>query len=88
MITPIGVSPVENETTDNALFQANPNFRFWFNAANFIDSNNDNIDDDANAWTRETGSFTMLPGQGFAATHNAAFFIPNVAYDFTFDGGI
>ncbi|MCC1485270.1 hypothetical protein, partial [Winogradskyella immobilis] len=79
-------SPVENETTDSALFPANPSFRFWFNANNFIDEDGDGIDDDANAWTRETGSFPMTPGQGFAATHNAAIFMPNTAYDFTFNG--
>jgi hypothetical protein len=79
-------SPVENETTDTALFQANPSYRFWFNAVNFIDINGDGIDDDANAWTRASGNFLMSPGQGFAATHNAAFFIPNRAYDFIFNG--
>ncbi|MCC1485626.1 beta strand repeat-containing protein, partial [Winogradskyella immobilis] len=80
-------SPVENETTDSALFPANPSFRFWFNATNFIDEDGDGIDDDdANAWTRETGSFPMAPGQGFAATHNAINFMSDVAYNYIFNG--
>ncbi|WP_411765977.1 lamin tail domain-containing protein [Winogradskyella sp. A3E31] len=79
-------SPITNATTDGALFFSNPNRRFWFNAGNFVDANADGVDDDANAWTLATGSYSMTPGQGFAATHGSFPMGFGVGYDYTFRG--
>ena len=79
-------SPVTNATTDVALFLAEEDRRFWFNANNFIDTDGDGFDDDANAWTRAIGPLVMLPGQGFAATHNNLFFTAGFQYDYNFEG--
>ncbi len=79
-------SPVVGETTDSALSDADVDRRFWFNAGNFLDTNGDGIDDNADAWTRETGSYPMTPGQGFAATHNEIGYLGVRGYDYTFEG--
>lgn len=90
-------SPVSGETIETALTDSNPNRRFWFNAANFVDAqmetDNDNvlipghddIDDDANDWLLASG--TMTPGVGYAATHSEiAFTGAGNQYKYIFSG--
>ena len=78
-------SPVAGESTDGALFDSSR--VFWFNANNFVDTDGDGIDDDANAWTREQGDFPMTPGQGFAGSHNQIGFLgAGFAYSYVFEG--
>lgn len=90
-------SPVSNETIGTALFESDTDRRFWFDASNFVDAlaetNNDNnlvpghddIDDDANDWRYASSTDLMIPGVGYAATHNDVGFTPN-SYDYTFEG--
>ncbi|MFD1062421.1 lamin tail domain-containing protein [Winogradskyella litorisediminis] len=78
-------SPVAGESTDGALF--NSSRVFWFNANNFLDTDGDSLDDDANAWTREQGDFPMTPGQGFAGSHNQTGFLgAGFSYSYIFEG--
>lgn len=80
-------SPVAGETIGNALNDATPNRRFWFNAQNYLDSfaetgnNNaavagqDDIDDAAPwDWTLADASDPMVPGVGYASTHRSTLF--------------
>ncbi|WP_299520749.1 hypothetical protein [Winogradskyella sp.] len=80
-------SPVANATINTALFAADPNRRFQFNANNFLDLNADDIDDDGNDWGVATG--IMEVGRGYAATHSEIAFIPGppVSYQYIFTGG-
>ncbi|RNC88364.1 MAG: hypothetical protein ED556_04035 [Winogradskyella sp.] len=77
-------SPVAGTTTDVALSTSNR--IFWFNAANYLDADGDSLDDDANAWTREFGSYPMTPGQGFAASHTEIGFMSGLSYGYIFNG--
>ncbi len=90
-------SPVSGETIETALSDSNPNRRFWFDAANFVDAtaenNNDNttnpgqddIDDDGNDWQLASG--IMSPGVGYAATHSEIVFMgAGIPYKYTFIG--
>ena len=77
-------SPVENESTDGALF---PSSRvFWFNANNYLDLDNNSLDDNVDAWVREFGDYPMNPGQGFIASQNQIGFVSGNAYNYIFDG--
>jgi len=82
-------SPVAGETIGTALGDAHPNRRFNYAAQNYLDAteetNNDNgtipgqddIDDDANDWVAPGDSHVLIPGVGYASTHNpAAFNVP------------
>ena len=64
-------SPVVGETVEDAFPNVDGDRRFWFNAANFIDTDGDDIDDDANDWQAASG--TMLPGVGYASTEARLF---------------
>ncbi|MDO1502340.1 lamin tail domain-containing protein [Winogradskyella maritima] len=79
-------SPITNGTVGTSLFSTNPNRRYWFDASNFIDSNNDGIDDNGDAWTLADASLALTPGMGVATTHDQNFFTPNTAYTYNFEG--
>ncbi len=79
-------TPVSGITIDNALTDADPTRRFWFNGENYLDAtqetNNNNatvpgqddIDDDGNDWTPVAGTDIMQPGVGYASTHLSTLF--------------
>lgn len=92
-------SPIQNAMIQDALAFANPNRRYWFNAANFLDvlveidntntytTGADGIDDDGNAWTLITdGTDIMSPGLGYASMHTPIGFIAGTQYTYTFSG--
>jgi hypothetical protein len=86
-------SPVVDAEVSNALFQSNPNNRFWYNASNYLDSNGDDIDDNNNDWilvdTSNPTYNTMTPGRGYAATHNTIGFVNgNTGYIYNFEGAL
>lgn len=60
-------SPVVNETISNVFPLVETNWRYSFNAANFVDNNGDDVDDDVPYdWEIATGGTTMTPGVGYA----------------------
>lgn len=59
-------SPVIHETVESALSMASSSRRFYFEAANYEDTNGDDVDDNADDWQLATGR--MIPGVGYAAT--------------------
>ncbi|MFB9056683.1 T9SS type A sorting domain-containing protein [Mariniflexile ostreae] len=79
-------TPVKNETIDNALRDSNPQRRFVFKAENYLDTtaemdnNNevnpgqDNVDDNADDWNWVGGETLMIPGVGYASTHDKSIF--------------
>jgi hypothetical protein len=92
-------SPIQNAMVQDALAFANPNRRYWFNAANFLDvlieigntntftPGSDGIDDDGNDWTLITnGTDIMIPGLGYVSMHTPVGFIPGTQYTYTFSG--
>jgi hypothetical protein len=91
-------SPVSGETIADGLSESAVQRRFWFNGQNYRDStqetNNNNaviagqddIDDDANDWQFANGALTMLPGVGYAATHDSIGYIDPRRYKYTFEG--
>ncbi|XMO87751.1 T9SS sorting signal type C domain-containing protein [Algibacter sp. AS12] len=69
-------SPVVGETTTNVFPDVDGDRRFWFNAANFVDTDTDNVDDNADAWQyalASNGTDNMLPGVGYAVTEARLF---------------
>lgn len=81
-------SPVANADVDIALGFANPERRFFYNAANFEDLDGDDIDDDGNDWTLATGTGVMEIGRGYAATHTQIGFIAGFSYQYNFLGAL
>lgn len=92
-------SPVSGETAGTAFAESNANRRFWYNAANFLDStketgnNNatvagqDDIDDNGDDWALAPAGMTLLPGVGYASTLSSSGFTgSNRSYKFTFEG--
>ncbi len=61
-------SPVSTETVTDAFPNTSADRRFMFNAANYLDSDGDDIDDDANDWQIAPGASYLTPGVGYAAT--------------------
>lgn len=61
-------SPVKDITIAEAFPNTDSNRRFWFNTANYWDSNGDNVDDDGNDWVIAEGSSIMTPSVGYIAT--------------------
>jgi hypothetical protein len=61
-------SPVQGETIGDVFFDVDGDRRFFFNAANFVDTDGDNIDDDNNDWQFALAGTTMTPGVGYATT--------------------
>ncbi|KJD31291.1 hypothetical protein PK35_15780 [Tamlana nanhaiensis] len=66
-------SPVVDETIGNVFPDVDGDRRFWFNGANFVDTNGDDIDDDNNDWQYAYGGDTMIPGVGYAVTESRFF---------------
>ncbi|WGD35980.1 lamin tail domain-containing protein [Olleya sp. YS] len=92
-------SPVENTTINQGLAFSNPNRRYWFNAANYLDvqteinntntftPGSDGIDDDGNDWTYiSDGNTVMTPGVGYISMHNPVGFTTGLQYTYTFNG--
>ncbi|GAA4890178.1 hypothetical protein GCM10023311_12960 [Flaviramulus aquimarinus] len=78
-------SPVLGETIGDAFPSAPTDRRFWFNAANFVDNNGDDIDDNDDDWQIAGGGDTMTPGVGYAATESE-FHIPGATGTASFEG--
>ncbi len=78
-------SPVQNETIGNVFFDVDSNRRFVFNAANYLDQNGDNIDDNNNDWQIANPNAVLTPGVGYAATSSRLGTYPS-ARTITFSG--
>ena len=59
-------SPVTVQTIGNMFPTVPSDWRYSFNAANFVDTNADDIDDDGNDWEIAADADTMIPGVGYA----------------------
>ncbi|MFD1615958.1 hypothetical protein [Gelatiniphilus marinus] len=95
-------SPVSGADINNGLAESDVNRRFRFDASNFEDStmevgnNNasdpgqDDIDDNKNDWQQVGGATLMVPGVGYASTHEESVFAgpgsPPYQFDYTFQG--
>ena len=91
-------SPIEDETIGVGLSFSNAQRRFSFNAANYLDvlaeigntntyvAGQDDIDDNTDAWTLANAADVMIPGSGYAASHNNVGFVSGNAYTYTFTG--
>ena len=78
-------SPVVNETIGNVFPDVDGDRRFYFDASEFVDTNGDDVDDNANDWQYALAGDTMVPGVGYAIT--AARLHPSGATDSaTFEG--
>ncbi|WP_052467079.1 GEVED domain-containing protein [Psychroserpens damuponensis] len=90
-------SPVFGELLNDGLSEASTTRRFWYNAQNYLDATQENmnddatnagqddIDDNADDWITATGTDPMLPGVGYASTHNSIGFMP-AQYIYVFEG--
>ena len=78
-------SPVVGETIAGAFPDVDGDRRFWFNAANFVDTNGDDVDDNADDWQYALGGDTMTPGVGYASTSSRLGFFPRTDIA-TFEG--
>jgi hypothetical protein len=91
-------SPVNSPLVGEALANANPNRRYWFDARNYLDEhgelNNDNstshppddVDDDGNVWTLTSSNESMVNGFGYAATHSTQSYTGSGQYSYSFVG--
>lgn len=91
-------SPVNGAVTNDVFSSSHPNYRYWFNAQNYLDvlqeTNNgntylaghDDIDDDGDDWTLLGNTETLIPGVGYAATHSSTGFTSGNSYNYTFSG--
>ena len=91
-------SPVNGATAEEAFSFSHPNYRFWFNAQNYLDileeigntntyvTGHDDIDDDGNDWTLLGNTNVLEPGVGYATTHNSVGFLPGNSYSYVFSG--
>ncbi len=70
-------SPVAGETIGSVFPDVDGDRRFKFNAANFLDADGDDFDDNDDAWEAALAGETMAPGVGYAATESR-FFIGGV----------
>ncbi|MCF7559725.1 T9SS type A sorting domain-containing protein [Sabulilitoribacter multivorans] len=61
-------SPVVGETIADAFPFTDGDRRFYFIAANYLDTGGNDIDDNGDDWAIATGSAVMQPGVGYAAT--------------------
>lgn len=69
-------SPVTNATVESVLSMASPSRRFYFEAANYEDTNGDDVDDNGDDWQLATGR--MIPGVGYASTSNNSGTFPRI----------
>tara|TARA_R110002049_G_scaffold90686_2_gene227107 strand:- start:27469 stop:30384 length:2916 start_codon:yes stop_codon:yes gene_type:complete len=79
-------APVSGETIGNGLFESGADRRFKFVAQNYLDAkkevgnNNakldgqDDVDDNGDDWAWANAATPMLPGVGYASTHNKTIF--------------
>ncbi|WJJ97217.1 hypothetical protein [Algibacter luteus] len=67
-------SPVTGETIGSVFPDVDGDRRFWFNAANFVDTDGDDIDDNGDDWQPAYAADAMIPGVGYAATESRFFF--------------
>ncbi|MEW4923180.1 T9SS type A sorting domain-containing protein [Algibacter sp. 2305UL17-15] len=67
-------SPVVGATVWDVFPNVDYGRRFWFNAANFVDTNGNDIDDNGDDWQIANG--TMDPGVGYAVTEAQLFVSP------------
>ncbi|TWO33862.1 T9SS type A sorting domain-containing protein [Seonamhaeicola sediminis] len=70
-------SPVTDETIGDAFPNTSSNRRFIYNAANYLDSNGDNVDDNGDDWEVVPSGHTMIPGVGYAATSSTLGLYPS-----------
>lgn len=66
-------SPVTSETIGSVFPDVDGDRRFKFNAANFLDTDGDDFDDNDDAWEAALAGETMTPGVGYAATESRFF---------------
>ena len=66
-------SPVVGETIGSVFPDVDGDRRFKFNAANFLDADGDDFDDNDDAWEAALAGETMSPGVGYAATESRFF---------------
>ena len=90
-------SPVYEETIVMGLGEASSNQRYRFLGQNYLDAtketgnNNateegqDDVDDNGDDWDKVSDSDIMVPGIGYAATHDGSVFTPG-QYTYTFNG--
>ncbi len=90
-------SPVFGETVDLGLNEASSSRRYRYLGQNYLDAKmetgNDNaevdgqddVDDNGDDWEKVLDSDIMMPGVGYASTHNGTGFTPG-QYKYTFDG--
>ncbi|MBP1840355.1 choice-of-anchor D domain-containing protein [Formosa algae] len=90
-------TPVIGETISDGLSDANSNRIFSYSGQNYLDAtqetNNDNsalagqddIDDNGDDWQYTSGSTIMIPGVGYAATHNRSSSFPG-QFTYVFEG--
>ncbi|NJX16002.1 T9SS type A sorting domain-containing protein [Tamlana crocina] len=66
-------SPVVDETIEDAFPLVDGDRRFWFNAANFKDTDGDDVDEEGDDWQYAYRNDTMIPGVGYASTEARSF---------------
>ncbi len=96
-------SPVSNALAGNALADAHPARRFYFEAANYVDayyeSNNDNtqtygpnvdgFDDNADVWQYALAGDVLIPGVGYIASHSSWSMVSGqTEYEYNFRGAL
>lgn len=70
-------SPVVDETIGSVFPDAPADRRFWFNAANFVDTDGNDINDNTvSDWQYALSGDTMIPGRGYAVTESLLFAPP------------
>ncbi|WP_289044554.1 choice-of-anchor D domain-containing protein [uncultured Olleya sp.] len=92
-------SPVTNTIIEEGLSASNPNRRYVFNAANYLDLNTeigntntftigipDGIDDNGDDWAWVAGNTVMTPAIGYISMHSPTSFISGNQHQYTFEG--
>ena len=79
-------SPVKDALIGTALFSANPNRLYYFDAFAFLDTDGDGIDDYAGDWKLANLTDIMEVGRGYASTHTNIGFVPGASYEYNFAG--
>lgn len=79
-------SPVKDALIGTALFSANPNRLYYFDASAFNDPDGDGIDDIGDDWKIASLTDFMEVGRGYASTHTNIGFNPGDSYVYNFAG--